>query len=179
MKRASASDGRSSRGRVLSYLGQVALVVAIYVGISAWQTRTHLESGAAAAPDFELRSLSGATVRLSELRDKSVVLHFWATWCGVCKMEISGLKSLVKSLDPDQVLVSVVADADDEAQVRRFVQEHEIDYPVLLADEKILSQYRVTAFPTTYFLAPDGSIDSSTVGLSNRFAYRARLGCAR
>ena len=72
----------------------------------------------------------------------------------------------------------MVADADDEAQLRRFVQEHEIDYPVLLADDEILRQYRVTAFPTTYFLTPEGSIDSSTVGLSNRFAYQARLSLA-
>ncbi len=177
MKRASASGQRPLRSRLPSYLGQIALVVAIYVGISAWQTRTHLDS--VAAPEFELRSLSGATVKLSEMRNKSVVLHFWATWCGVCKLEIGSLKSLAKSLGSDQVLVSVVADADDEAQLRRFVQEHEIDYPVLLADEKILRQYRVTAFPTTYFLTPDGSIDSSTVGLSNRFAYRARLSLAR
>jgi peroxiredoxin len=170
---------RSYRGRLLGYLAQAALLVLVYVGISAWQTRGHLASGAAIAPDFQLQSLAGPSVRLADLRGKSVVLHFWATWCDVCKLEIGSLNALSRALKPDQVLISVVADADDAARVRAFVGEYGINYPVLLADDRVISAYAVGAFPTTYFLTPDGKIASTSVGLSNRFAYRARLGCAR
>lgn len=174
-----AGASRSTRRRLLGYAAQAALLGLVYVGISSWQTRGHLARDAEVAPDFKLQDLSGGSLRLSDLRGKSVVLHFWATWCGVCKLEIGALNALFQSLKPDQVLVSVVADSDDAAHVQAFVRDRGIRYPVLLADAGILQAYAVGAFPTTYFLTPDGKIESTTVGLSNRFAYRARLGCAR
>lgn len=167
------------RRRVLSTLAQVGLLVLLYLGISTWQTRQHLRPSQAPAPDFTLPALDGSTVNLASLRGKTVVLHFWATWCAVCKLEIDSLKSLEESLGPNQVLISVVADGEDAAKIRAFVADRAITYPVLLADEKVVSDYRVSAFPTTYFLSPEGQIVSSTVGLSNRFAYRVRMGCAR
>lgn len=174
----SASNEKPLRAGVLGWALQAALLVAVVWAVSAWQTRSHLGSRAL-APDFALRDLDGKQVRLADLRGKRVLLHFWATWCGVCKLEPDALNAVHDRLGPDEVLLGVVADSDEPAEVRRFVEEHGVRYPVLLADDAVLAAYRVGAFPTNYFIAPDGTISASTVGLTTRFGMWARMAWAR
>jgi peroxiredoxin len=169
---------RSPRARLAGWAAQAALLVAVFSLISLWQTRAHLGSDGP-APDFSLKDLEGRTVRLSELRGKRVLVHFWATWCGVCKLEPGALNAVQDRLGTNEVLLGVVADADDVAEVHRFVREHGVRYPVLLADEQVVRAYRVSAFPTNYFVAPDGTISSSSVGLTTRFGLWARMAWAR
>jgi peroxiredoxin len=172
------AKSKQRRSRYLGWAAQAALLVAIVLVVSTWQTRRHLDDDTP-APQFALRSLDGSVVRLADLRGKRVLVHFWATWCGVCKLEPGALNAVQDHLGPDEVLLSVVANADDTEEIRRFVKEHEIRYPVLLADDAVLRAYRVGAFPTNYFIAPDGTISASSVGLTTRFALWARMSCAR
>jgi peroxiredoxin len=167
------------RSRWLRWAAQAALLVAVLAVVSVWQTRSHLSSDGP-APDFTLRDLDGREVRLSELRGKRVLLHFWATWCGVCKLEPGALNAVHDRLGDDELVLALVSDGADEIPaVRQFVKQHEIRYPVLIADDAVLRAYRVNAFPTNYFIAPDGRISSSSIGLTTRFALWARMGCAR
>lgn len=166
------------RSRALRIALEVGLVVAVYFGISAWQGRKLLGTSSP-APAFSLRSLDGKQVALAELRGKRVLLHFWATWCGVCRQEHGALNAVQAGLGPDEVLLSVVADSEDPEAVRRYAAEAGIRYPVLLADARVVRDYRVSAFPTNYFVAKDGTIAGQTVGMSTRFGMNARLGCAR
>lgn len=176
--RAKDEAARSRARRWRSWLLQGGALLAVVIVVSTWQTRRHLAS-AEPAPGFALRSLGGETVRLSELRGKRVLLHFWATWCGVCKLETGALNAVHDGLGPDEVLLSVVADAEDIEHVRRAVNEHGIRYPVLLADDSVLTAYRVSSFPTNYFLSADGTVSSTSVGLTTRVALWARLAWAR
>jgi len=79
----------------------------------------------------------------------------------------------------DETLLSVVADSEDPEAIRRYVAESGIRYPVLLANERVVRDYRVGAFPTNYFIAKDGNISGHTVGMSTRFGMNARLSLAR
>lgn len=169
---------KASRSRTTGWVAQAALLVLVVIAVSTWQTRKHL-SGGSPAPAFALRKLDGGEVRLADLHGKRVLVHFWATWCGVCKLEPGALNAVHDDLGPDEVLLSVVANSEDLEEIRRFVKEHEIRYPVLLADDAVLRAYRVGAFPTNYFIARDGTISASSVGLTTRFALSARMGCAR
>jgi len=145
----------------------------LFLAITSWQTR-HLPSGTL-APDFQLRTLSGEQVRLSELRGKPVVLEFWAPWCGVCKAESSTL-SAVKSLVGERAHVLTIAVAyDNEADVRRFVQEQGVDYPVLLGEASLPRELHVDSFPTTFILSPEGRIENATVGYTTRLGLLWRL----
>lgn len=164
--------------RILRWVAQAALLVAIVVVVSLWQTRKHL-GDRAPAPDFSLRKLDGGEVRLADLRGKRVLVHFWATWCGVCKLEPGALNAVHDRLGPDEALLSIVANPEDEAEIRSFVATHELRYPVLLADDAVLRAYRVGAFPTNYFIAPDGTVSSSSVGLTTRFGLFARMSWAK
>ena len=170
------TDAPRPRRRWLRFVFEATIVVGAFAAVSAWQTRGLATEGP--APALALQSLDGRIVRLEDLRDKTLLLHFWATWCGVCRVEISSLNALYDRLDRDEVLLSVVADADDVDAVRRFVAERGIRYPVLLATREVLERYHVDVFPTNYFIAPGGTIRSSTVGMSTRLSLATRMSCA-
>lgn len=156
----------------MSVLLQVAALGALFAGVTAYQTRNHATQ---LAPEFVLQDLGGDTVRLSDYRGKKVLLHFWATWCGVCKAELPSLRGLAQNLAPDEALVTVVEDSDDVEAVRRFAEAHELGYPILLGERAVLRAYGVGAFPTNYYLNGDGSIDSTSVGISTRLGMALRL----
>ncbi|MDX2053218.1 MAG: TlpA disulfide reductase family protein [Polyangiaceae bacterium] len=164
------------RRKWLSWLGQVLLLVVVYFGVSAYNERDLI---AGTAPGFVLSDLDGKPVSLESFRGKRVLLHFWATWCGVCRREFGALNDVAAQAGPDAVVLSVVSDADDVERLRQFAKEHDIHYPVLLASDRVVSNYAVRAFPTNYFLSDTGKITSKTVGMSTRWGMRARLAFAR
>ncbi len=174
-----SSPAEPKKNRLRRFLLEALLVLFVFWGISTWQTRNLLGGDGKAAPPFTLADLQGNEVRLVALEGKTVLLHFWATWCGVCRQEFSALNSIYDALDTDEVLLTVVADAEDPGRIERFVKEHGIRYPVLLGTNDVLERFRVSAFPTNYYLDESGRIVGSAVGLSNRWAMRARLGCAK
>ena len=167
----------SGRRRLLGWTVRIAVFIGIFVGVSQWQQSDLLPLGQA-APRFELQTLEGETVHLSNYQGKPVLLHFWATWCGVCRQEFSMLNTLQESLGDDAVLLSVVADGEVD-ELRTFADAHGLRYPILRATRSLLKQYRIGAFPTNYFLDADGKVKSRSVGLSTAWAMRARMSCAR
>jgi thiol-disulfide isomerase/thioredoxin len=104
-----------------------------------------------------------------------VLVHFWATWCGVCGLELGSLNALHARLPANTTLVTVVADGADREHIERFVKEHDIRYPVLIADEEAMQRFAVKAFPTNYYVDETGVVESVTVGMSTRWAMWLRL----
>jgi len=159
-------------------LFEVLVVVAVYLAISSWQER-RLVRTSERAPSFTLESLDGRSVSLESLRGKRVLVHFWATWCGVCRREFDALNAVNRRLEPDEALLTVVADADDRNRIRSFVTEHGIEYPVLLGTDAVIRAFHVDMFPTNYYVDGTGVIASHTIGMSTRVALASRLGCTK
>lgn len=175
----SASTPKPTRGRrVRRWLLEILLLVIIAVGIFAWKARHLLPNDGRPAPNATLRTLDGKPVALSDYRGKRVTLHFWATWCGVCAFEHGTLNAVHANLDDDEVLLSIVADGADISKVRRHIAEKGIQYPVLLTHRATLEAFKVTQFPTNYYLDPNGQIANGDVGISSRWGVRWRLGRA-
>lgn len=167
------------RRRLRRWAFDIALFAGLYLAITTWRERGLLSGNHTPAPAFTLENLQGQPVSLRALRGKSVLVHFWATWCGVCRQEFGTLDAVAAGLDNNEALVAIVADSRDPDRVRRFVAEHHIHYPVLLGTPSVLRAYHVKVFPTTYFIGPDGSVRGHTIGMSTRWGLSARLGCAR
>lgn len=159
--------------RSVSWVAQGVVLVGLLFALGAYQTRRHLR--ARVAPDFVLPDLSGRRVSLADYRGKKVLLHFFATWCGVCRLELPSLRGLAQRLGPNEALVAVVEDSADAEAVRGFARKHELNYPVLLGSPEVFRAYRVSAFPTNYFVNGDGTIAGSTVGLSTRLGMATHL----
>jgi peroxiredoxin len=163
------------RDRRISAALQVLAVVLLWFTLSAYQTRRHVGGDGAPAPTFTLMDLSGRRVSLADYRHKKVVLHFFATWCGVCKAELPSVRAVQSGLDDDEVLLGIAADSDDPEALRRFAREHGLTYPILLAADDVLRAYGVDKFPTNYYVNGDGSVSSSAVGLSTLVGMNLRL----
>ncbi len=119
-----------------------------------------------AAPDFTLLDLSGKAVSLSDLRGKTVFLHFWATWCKECKKELPSIQALYnrKRSDPDIVFLSVVY-RDDPARAAAYLKDNGYDVPFYTDPEgRAARSYGVTGVPETYIIGPDGILLKKIIG---------------
>ena len=122
------------------------------------------------APDFELASLDGKKVRLSDYRGKAVLLNFWATWCSPCKVEMPWFVDLQKKYGNDGLVILGVAMDDSEApKIAQFTSELGVNYPVLLGTDRVSEQYgNVQFLPTTFYIDREGRIISKNTGLLGR-----------
>jgi peroxiredoxin len=151
----------------------LAVLLAVLAAVGAWQTRGHLSG--VQAPSAVLATLDGERVSLDALRGKPVLLAFWAPWCTICAAESQNL-SWARRIAGDRArVVSVAASFEDVSQVRAYVREHAVDYPVLLGDEELIRAFRVEAFPTVYVLDAGGRVRRSAVGYTTTLGLLARL----
>ena len=174
LERARAAWGRARTRWWVRWGVDLALFGLVALAVMAWQTR-HLPGAGTPAPDVTLRALSGERVRLHDLRGKPVVLVFWAPWCGVCKAESSTVSALRDMVGERAHVVSVALAYEDEEDVRRFVREREVDYPVLLGNDALARTLRVEMFPTTLVLSSEGRIEQAAVGYTTRLGLLWRL----
>jgi peroxiredoxin len=119
------------------------------------------------APEFTLADLEGEVVRSADLRGKTVVIDFWATWCPPCEFQVPELNRFWEShsADGDVVVLGVSVDVDTDDVVREWAQKKGVDYRVLVGGEELARRFGALGFPTLYVLAPDGSIAVEHVGL--------------
>jgi len=122
------------------------------------------------APDFELTSLDGKRVKLSDYRGKAVLLNFWATWCSPCKVEMPWFVDLQKKYaDEGLVVVGVAMDDTDAPKIAQFASEMGVNYPVLLGTDKVSDDYGSVQFlPTSFYIDRDGKFVGKGVGLLAR-----------
>ena len=120
----------------------------------------------AKAPDFELKTLAGDTVKLSDLKGKKVMLNFWATWCPPCKAEMPAMEEFHKEAGDEVVILAV--NIDPHLDVKAFVDENGITFPIPLdAEDKVNETYQVLSIPTTYFIDSKGNIGNKYIGAMN------------
>ena len=129
------------------------------------------------APDFTLASLDGKNVTLSDLRGRAVLLNFWATWCGPCKIEMPWFIELQKEYGPQGLqIVGVAMDDASKEEIQKFVQEMGVNYTILLGKEAVGQEYGgVDVLPTTFFIDRDGKIVSREFGLQSRSLFVANI----
>jgi thiol-disulfide isomerase/thioredoxin len=125
------------------------------------------------APDFELQTLDGNNLKLSDLRGKAVLLNFWATYCGPCKIEMPWFVELQKEYGPQGFqIVGVAMDDASTEDIAKFAKEMGVNYPILLGKESVGESYGgVNALPTTFFLDRDGKIIAREFGLQSRSVF--------
>lgn len=123
------------------------------------------------APDFELTTLEGETVRLSDYVGKKVFLNFWATWCPPCKEEAPDMQAIYeayKDQGVEMLAVNVTNKENGEAAVAQFVKEHGLTFEVLLDKEAVASSmYQVITLPTTYMIDTKGNMVDAIEGPMN------------
>ncbi len=115
------------------------------------------------APDFTAQTLDGDTIALSALRGKTVVLNFWATWCGPCRQEVPDFVRFSRD-HPEVPVIGLSVDTAAPAKVRKIAQSWGINYPVAIASAKLQRTYDISTLPTTVVVGPDGQVRDIHVG---------------
>lgn len=123
-----------------------------------------------AAPNFALKDADGKMVHLADYKGKVVLLDFWATWCGPCRIEIPWFTDIErKEKDKGFAVVGVSMDDEGWKVIKPFVSEMKINYRVLLGDDDVAHAYGgLDALPTTFLIDREGKIASVHVGLTSR-----------
>jgi cytochrome c biogenesis protein CcmG/thiol:disulfide interchange protein DsbE len=135
-------------------------------------------------PAFTMTDIDGRTLSTADWRGKVVLVNFWATWCGPCRVEIPDLIALQEKYRDQLVVVGIseeqpddpnhVADAKDIALIKKFAAERNINYPLVAATPELRKLFpEVMALPTTFVLDREGKLVQKTVGLLNARATEA------
>ncbi len=111
-----------------------------------------------AAPDFELETLDGEVIRLSDLQGEKVMLNFWASWCPPCKEEMPEIQKFYETYQDEINIIAVNFNEKDE-KVIEFLDEHGYTFPIPLdPGGDVGNEYGVLTLPTTYFINSEGVI---------------------
>ncbi len=131
----------------------------------------------AAATDFKLVDSNGKEVKLSDYKDKVVLLNFWATWCAPCEVEIPWFKEFEQTYrDRGFAVLGVSSDEEGWQAVRPFMKALSMNYRILLDDGKMPSPYKeIEALPTTYLVDRQGRVAVEHTGLVGKNVYEAGI----
>jgi peroxiredoxin len=129
------------------------------------------------APDFELRDVNGKAVKLSDYNGQVVLLNFWATWCGPCKMEIPWFVEFEKNHRDDGLAVlGVSMDEDGWDVVKPYLETARVNYRVLMGTDEVAMLYGgVESLPTTFLIDHEGNIATVHIGLVSKADYEADI----
>jgi len=129
------------------------------------------------AANFSLADASGAKIVLADYKGKVVLLNFWATWCGPCKVEIPWFVEFNKTYkDRGFAVVGVSLDDDGWKSVKPYLAEKKIDYTVVVGNDEVSKAYGdVDSLPTTFIIDRDGRIAFVHTGLVGKDTYEKEI----
>ncbi|MCF6237622.1 MAG: TlpA family protein disulfide reductase [Candidatus Marinimicrobia bacterium] len=120
------------------------------------------------APDFTLTDIEGNQVSLSDFKGKVIIIDFWATWCGPCKMEIPSFIKLQDDYKDDLVILGVSLDQGGPKVVVPFAKKMNINYPIVYGDGSVVQAYGgIRSIPTTFVVDRDFNIQRKYVGYTD------------
>src|ERR1700692_3431224 len=129
------------------------------------------------APDFTLKDSAGSPVKLSVYKGKVVLLDFWATWCTCCKVEIPLYVEFQNKYRNDGlVAIGVSMDDDGWKSVKPFLDEHKLNYPVVIANQELTTRYGgLPSLPMTLLIDRDGKIAESHAGMVDKDVFEKKI----
>lgn len=169
-------------GLVLIFGGLWLILSRISIGVSSVANDTVISSEPAPiaghpAPDFELKSLEGEIIRLSDYKGRPVIVNFWATWCPPCRAEFPDFQKVAVENGDNIVIIGVNHTSSDSPQlIPDFVDEFGITFPIVLDETgETVKTYQVVGLPTTVFIDRNGIIQEVFTGPINKAYIDVRL----
>ena len=121
---------------------------------------------------LELTDIDNATVDLNTYKEKPLVVHFWATWCSVCKLEAANIERLSK----DYNVITIAVNSGSDEELKAFMKEHESTYKVIHDKSgELAKKFNIEVYPTTLIYNKKGELKFTEVGYSTTLGLKARL----
>ncbi len=151
-------------------LGMIILIAGDIIGSSDYGSaaRTQLQPGGPSsgkpAPEFTINSPSGSVIDFSEFSGKPLVINFWATWCGPCRLEMPYLEARYRTYE-DQLNIIAVNSGESEHVVIEFVKDLDLTFTIGMDKSgEVQKDYLVIGLPRTFFVDKDGIILAQHIG---------------
>jgi peroxiredoxin len=117
------------------------------------------------APDFELQSMTGDFIRLSDYRGKKVMLNYWATWCPPCRAEMPDMERFYQNSEIEILAINLVETEARFKDIQSFQEENQLTFPILLDNGNQASDlYQIRPIPMSYLIDSNGVIQYRTYG---------------
>jgi peroxiredoxin len=118
------------------------------------------------APNFSLKDHQGNIIQLSDFKGKVIILDFWATWCGPCRMEIPGYVKLYEKYKSEGLeIIGISLDRGGWNAVENFMEEFKINYPIVMGDAQVAMAYGgINSIPTTFVINREGEVVTYKIG---------------
>lgn len=161
------------QARRSTLLRDLALFAVLFVGISAWQSRKVVRGEPVSLSGPGLR---GEALSAEALRGHPAIVHFWATWCGVCRAE----EGTIARLATEAPMITVASSSGSASQVEAVLRERGITLPTLVDPEGTLAaRFGVGSFPTTLILDSSGKVSWVSVGYTTTLGLKLRYWLTR
>ena len=154
-------------------LGQVLVFLLIVTVVRLYVQRDAVHGS---APEFEGILLNGQTVSLRDYHGGPVLVHFWATWCGICRLEQGSIDDIAR----DHAVLTIAMQSGDRVALQRYMHEQQLRYDVLPdPDGYLAGRYGASAVPASFVLDASGHIRFVEFGYTTEIGLRARLWLTR
>jgi peroxiredoxin len=138
---------------------------AVYAAPPPWEVEELLNKS---APEFSLHKLDDTPLSLSSLKGKTVLLNFWATWCGPCLAEMPSLNQLYQQFKQKDFLVIAVSIDENKSAILHFLKKASFDF-IIVHDKALTAAeaYKVFAYPTSFLIDRKGILRKKYIGEQN------------
>lgn len=155
--------------KALRIIRDLAIVLLILFAFRAFQSRNVVKGE---LPEFSIATIDGERFTTSELKGERAIVHFWASWCGVCGM----MESSVDKLAANTRVIRIAVQSGDEGRVGEYLASRGLSRDLMLIDTSgaLAERFGIHAYPTTLFIDEEGTIRFAEVGYMSGFGMRAR-----
>lgn len=159
----------NSSKRWLNWLIEGLLLAALLIGIHFWQTRNLADGPAPPLPDEGWERLHWPA---DPIGDRPLLVHFWASWCPLCRLEQGSIQSLAQ----DHAVITIASHSGDLAEVRDYMAKEGIRFPAIIDETgELAAQWGVRGYPASFVIDRAGRIRFKTQGLGTGWGLRLRL----
>jgi thiol-disulfide isomerase/thioredoxin len=149
---------------------ELLVIIVIIFGVRAWQQRDVVKGE---APQLIGAMLDGKPYVLASKPAHPVLIHFWATWCPICRTEQGSIESLAKD-NPN--VITIAMQSGTSSAVQQYMREQSVGFPVINdPDNRISSAWGVRAVPASFIIDTDGKIRYVEIGFTTGVGLRFRL----
>jgi peroxiredoxin len=154
-----------------------ALLIGCVAASQAGPPKVKAQKDRKEAPDFDLKDANGQSVKLSDYKGKVVLLNFWATWCGPCKIEIPWFADFEQRYrDKGFAVLGVAMDDEGWEVVKPYSEKAKVNYRLVIGNDHLAEMYGgVESLPTSFIIDKDGRIAKVHVGLVSKSDYENEI----
>ena len=145
-----------------------ALILFIFSNIISYIRKPELTSSS--LPHLEVKLIDGITYKTQ--KGKPLLIHFWGSWCPVCKLEVANIEAISKKYD----VLTIAVNSGSDAKIKEYMKQRNLTFNVVNdADSKLAKEFHVEAYPTTFIYDASGELKFTEVGYTTTVGLLARL----